>query len=275
MMDLSKNSKDAINELRAAADERAKAARTAADEAAAILQLWEDLVRFIEKDWPFHLLALVQKESNVLKKMRSDNHPAIPALEEAHRVAKEKADSALRRYPSHLEEAFRSANLALDSDSRHPRYSVGNKFFQIEIDEHRRTARLSNHEGRLADLPADIGAVLELVQREHKRVFDRPFDGKKFLKQLRAQYVAILKKDKQADGASVPIRQITRRLGKNLKGFRSDEFLVDLSRLVESGPMEIDGCKLDLQQTKDTNQGMLLYGNAGRGYIGFVVFRRA
>ena len=274
MMDLSKTSKDAINELRAAAEQCAKATRAAAEDAAVILRHWEDLVRSIEKDWPFHLLALVQKESHVLKKMRSDNHPAIPALEEAHRVAKEKADAVLRRYPSHLEEAFRRAGLPLDSDSRHPRYRVGNKFFQIEIDEQRRMARLSNHEGRLADLPADIGAVLELVQREHKRVFDRPFDGKRFLKQLRAQYIAIIKKDKQADGASVPIRQITRRLGKNLKGFRSDEFLVDLSRLVESQPMEIDGCKLDLQQTKDTNQGMLLYGTAGRGYIGFVVFRK-
>jgi hypothetical protein len=275
MMDLSTNSKDAINDLRAAAEQRAKAAREVAEEARLVLQLWDDFVRYLERDWPFHLLALVQKESNVLKKMRSENHAAIPALEEAHRVAKEKVDSSLRRYPSHLEEAFRHAHLPLDSDSRHPRYSVDNKFFQIEIDEQRKMARLSNHEGRLTDLPADIGAVLELVQREHKRVFDRQFDGKKFLKQLRAQYVAILKKDKQTDGASVPIRQITRRLGKNLKGFRSDEFLVDLSRLVESGPMEIDGCKLDLQQTKDTNQGMLLYGTAGRGYIGFVVFRKA
>jgi len=275
MIDLSTNSKDAINELRASAEQNAKAARAVAEESAVVLQLWENLVRFIERDWPFHVLGLYQKESNALKKMRVENYPAITALDEVHRVAKEKSDVTLRRYPSHLEEAFRSAKLPLDSDSRHPRYSVENKFFQIEIDEHRKMARLSNHEGRLAEVPADVGAVLEIVQREHKRLFERPFNAQKFLKLLRAQYVAILKKDKQADGSSVPIRQITRRLGKNLKGFRSDEFLIDLSHLVESGPMEIEGYKLDLQQTKDTNQGMLLYGTAGRGYIGFVVFRKA
>ena len=62
---------------------------------------------------------------------------------------------------------------------------------------------------------------------------------------------------------------------KNVKGFRTDEFLVDLSRLAQDGPFEIDGRRLDLQQTKDTNQGMLLHGAAGRGYVGFIVFKEA
>src|SRR5262249_18391972 len=152
--------------------------------------------------------------------------------------------------------ACRAANLPLDSDSRHPRYSLEHKFFQIEIDDQRRIARLSNREreGRLAELPADVGAVVDAIQREHTRVFGRSFDGKKFLKQLRTQYLAILKKEKLSEGASVPIRHITRRLGKNIRGFRPDEFLVDLSRLVERGPTQVDGWQLDLQQTKDTNQ---------------------
>jgi hypothetical protein len=41
--------------------------------------------------------------------------------------------------------------------------------------------------------------------------------------------------EKQRDGASIPIRMITRRLGKNVRGFRTDEFLVDLSRLADQG----------------------------------------
>src|SRR5262249_14103360 len=139
----------------------------------------------------------------------------------------------------------------------------------------KRTARLSNHEGRLAEIPADIAAVVEAIQQEQKRVFGRAFNGAKFLKLLRAQYKAVVTKEKQTDGASVPIRQITRRLGKNAKGFRTDEFLVDLSRLAEQGPFEIDGRRLDLQQTKDTSQGMLLHGAAARGYVGFVVFKEA
>jgi hypothetical protein len=64
-------------------------------------------------------------------------------------------------------------------------------------------------------------------------------------------------------------------MAENTKGLRSDEFLVDLSQLAQDGPFEIGGRKLDLQQTKDTNQGMLLHGAAGRGYVGYIVFKEA
>ena len=73
----------------------------------------------------------------------------------------------------------------------------------------------------------------------------------------------------------MPIRRITHRLGKNEKGFHTDEFLVDLSRLAEEGPLQVDDVKVDLQQTKDTTQGMLLHGVASSGYVGFIVFRKA
>jgi len=146
-------------------------------------------------------------------------------------------------------------------------------FFRLEIDESKRLAKLSNYEGRLAEISADIEAVVEVILREHERIFGRPYDGNKFLKQLRMQYKAVIKKESLKDGESVPIRHITRRLGKNKKGFRTDEFLIDLSRLTVKGPFDIDNRKLDLQQTKDTNQGMLLFGAEKRGYIGFIKFR--
>jgi hypothetical protein len=265
---------DSVRDLLAAARERAKALKAETDAAARIEKVWEALLGFIGKEWPLHLLDLLDREVPLLKAMRSDGHPAIAAIEDAYREAQEQADTLKRRYPSHLEDACRSAGLSLDPESRHPGYSFEQRFFQLKIDEQKWTARLSNHEGRLAELPADVGAIVEVILRERNRLFGRPFNGSKFLKVLRSQYLAVAKKDKQSDGASIPIRQITRRLGKNAKGFRSDEFLVDLSRLVEQGPMDIDGYRLDLQQTKDTNQGMLLHGVAGRGYIGFVVFRK-
>jgi hypothetical protein len=273
-MDLAPHDRDSINDLRAEATQRAKAARAEAEEAARVQGIWDNLYRFVANDWSFHVLDLFQKESSLFKRMRAESHQSIPALDDLHQLAKDDVERTQRRFPSYLEQAFRAASLPLDADSRHPRYSLEHKFFQLEIDEQRRMAKLTDREGKLAEFPADIGAVLEVVQREHKRVFGRSFDGKKVLKLLRQQYVAIAKKEKLEDGASIPIRHITRRLGKNVKGFRSDEFLIDLSRLVEQGPMEIDGWKLDLQQTKDTNQGMLLHGAAGRGYVGFVVFRK-
>lgn len=265
---------DNVMKLLASAKERARALKTEADSAARIEKVWEDVHSFMVKEWPLHILDLLERETTLLKALRAEGHPAIQVVERVYRDAKEQAEALKRRYPSHLEEACRFAGLALDPESRHPAYSLEQRFFQLKVDEQKWTARLSDHEGRLADLPADVGAVVEVILRERKRIFGRPFDGPKFLKLLRSQYLAVAKKEKQPDGASIPIRHITRRLGKNAKGFRSDEFLVDLSRLVEQGTRDIDGYRLDLQQTKDTNQGMLLHGVAARGYIGFVVFRK-
>lgn len=264
---------DQARELDGAAKAEVLRLKTEANTAAKAEKVWAACYAFLTKGWALHFLSLIEKEAARLKKMGAENHPSIPSIEEAYRLAKEEADRITRRFPGLLEEACHNAEFSLDPDSRHPKYNLEQGFFRIEIDDTKRTARLSDHEGRLAELPADIQAIMETIQHEHKRIFGRSFSGFKFLRTLRSQYKAIIKKDKQTDGSSVPIRHITRRLGKNKKGFRTDEFLVDLSRLVEKGLFEIDGRRLDLQQTKDTNQGMLLHGAAARGYIGFVVFK--
>ena len=272
-MEFPHNIIDQVRQLHGSAKVEAKRLKEEHDEATRKERLWAELHQLLEKGWPFHIIELLKKEAPRLARMRAENHPAISSIEESYRLANEESERILRRYPALIEEACRTANLDLDSNSPHPRYSFKGGFFRLEIDEKRRMARLSDHEGRLAEHPADVQAVVETVQKEIQRLFGRPFNGPKFLKTLRAQYKAVLKKQNQADGASVPIRQITKRLGKNVKGFRTDEFLVDLSRLAEKGPFEIDGRRLDLQQTKDTNQGMLLHGAAARGYIGFIVFK--
>ena len=272
-MNFSNNITDAFREIHTASMEETRILKLKAEESAKLESLWGELVKFTTKGWTIHFLALIEKESPRLKNMRAESHPAIPMIEEAFRIAKEESDRIILHYASLIEEACRSAGLSIDSDSRHPRYTFDSKFFLLEIDERKQSARLSDNEGRLAELPADIEAVIELIRREHKRVFDRPYDGMKFLRQLRTYYLAALKKENLRDGASIPIRRITQRLGKNVKGFRTDEFLLDLSRLAENGPLEIRGRRLDLQQTRDTNQGILLHGAAGRGYIGFIMFK--
>ncbi len=265
---------DAIRELTATARQRAKALKAEADEAARLQKVWEDLTSFIEKNWLLHTLDLLGKEAELLKKLRAENHPAIPALEAVYRSAKEQADLLHRNFIKSLDEACSASKIPLDRDSRHPRYTFEEGFIQLEIDDYKGLARLSDHEGRLDEFPADIGAIVEAGKREHARLFGRQFDGKKFLQKLRRNYLAVLEKQGETDGASMPIRKITARLGKNEERFRTDEFLVDLSRLVERGPAELDGFRFDLQQTKDTNQGMLLHGAAGRGYVGFITFRK-
>lgn len=262
-----------VRELHNSVKAKAQRLKVEAEDAAQEETFWANSERYLGKAWVLHFLSLAEKEAPRLKKMRIENHPTIPTIDEACRLAKEESDRILRRFPAIFEEACQTVGLALDSDSRHPNYNLESGFFRLHIDKMKYSARLSDYEGRLAEIPADVLAIVELIQREHKRIFGRSFKGAQFLKTLRAQYKAIIKKEKQIDGTSVPIRKITRRLGKNARGFRTDEFLVDLSRLAEKGPFEIDGRRLDLQQTKDTNQGMLLHGAAARGYIGFIVFK--
>ena len=250
---------DQVRELHAQAKADTQRLKAAAEVATQAERAWAEFHAFLDKGWTLHLLALLEKE----------------AIEDAYRRAKEERDRIFRRFPSLLEEAFANSGLSIDPTSRHPKYTLESGFFRLEIDEKKQTARLSDHEGRLAEIPADVQAVVETVRRERQRLFDRKYNAKKFLQTVRSQYKAIIRKENQPDGSSVPIRHITRRLGKNVKGFRTDEFLVDLSRLAQDGPFEIDGRRLDLQQTKDTNQGMLLHGAAGRGYVGFIVFKEA
>ena len=121
--------------------------------------------------------------------------------------------------------------LSLARDSRHPQYNFYEGFLRVEIDERRGQARLSDYEGRLDEFPADVGAVLDVVRREARRLFEREFDGNKFFVKLHHHYAAVIKKENLTEGAPIPIRSITSRLGKNEKGFRTDEFLIDLSRL--------------------------------------------
>lgn len=251
-----------------------KALETQLANSARELKMWEDLSMYIQRGWALHILALLEKENARLKQMRAENHSAIPALEETYAHAKEQGEKKHKQFPRLIEQAFAGIKPSLDRTSQHPRYNLADGFFKLAIDDQKRTARLTDNEGVLGEIPADVGAIVELVQKEYKRVFERPFNGKKFLEKLRHQYLAIVGKKQEQDGAVIPIRSITQRLGKNEKGFRTDEFLMDLSQIVTEGPIEINGWKLDLQQTKDISQGMLLHGLAGRGYIGFITFKK-
>lgn len=273
-MPFQQSTTDAVREALAAAREQAKDLRAKAEAASQVEKCWSDLLDYLNKDWPVHVLHHLERESRLLKSLRAEGHPLVPELEATYRIAKERSDEHMRRFPARFEEECKAAGLKLDPDSRHPRYTLANRFLQLEIDDARRIARLRDHEAKLAELPADAKAVIEVALRERSRLFDRSFDSRKFLKLLRSNYSYISKREKQADGTSIPIRQIARRITKNLKNYRLDEFVVDLARLIETGPLEVDGYQLDLQQTKDTEQGVLLPGLASRGYIGFIVFKK-
>lgn len=235
---------------------------------------WAKLEVYLQRHWPLHVLALLERDGGRLQPPVDMQEEWRDQLEAIRRKATEEASAAISEFPRAFGEECEKHGMVLDRASRHPKYSFADGFLWVTVDDRARRATLSDHEGKLGTLPADVGAVFEAVEREYKRLFDRPFDPKRFFKSLLNHYQAVVRKEGGEIAAAIPIRHITRRLGKNRKGFRSDEFLADLSRLVEEGLIEAHGWRLELQHTKDTSQGMLLRGVGGSGYIGYIAFKR-
>ncbi len=258
-----------LNQQLLRATERARAHKIEAERAEKAEQTWRQLLRYVNQGWYLHVLELFKTEAATINAGEGDQ-----IANEILAIAKEQSATVLRRFPSFLEGTCSEAGLIIDRNSKHPNYKFDEGFFQVQVDDRNGVARLSDCETELAEFPSDPGAIVQAVQKEHERIFSRDFDGAKFLKMLRHHYSEIIKKLGKKDGEAIPIRNITSRLGKNQKGFRTDEFVIDLSKLVERGPSEIDGFRFDLQQTKNTNQGMLLHGIAGGGYVGFITFRK-
>lgn len=257
------------------AQRRALSLKAEADAAAKEAAIWQDLQSYQSKGWWFHLRALFERESDFFRRVRETKAPVINQLETLFRQAKEHTEELLHEMPRGIEQMAEKYNLPLDrAQSSHPKYRFRAGFIELEIDSTKRIARLRDYEEKLGELPPDIDAIAQAIKQNDQRLFDRSFDGAKFLDKIRRSYLALLKKAKKPDGDPVPLRQIARRLADNEKRFRRDEFLVDLSRLVMEGPPAIGGYRFEFQQTKDTDQGLLLIGPSARGMVSLLIFRK-
>lgn len=239
-----------------------------------IHQILKKIRFYNDKEWFLHLLELTKNEHSTLNVIQNENPELKNLILNIEELASDSSKKSLKNFPLLMEQHFNSIKPSLDKTSKHPKYTFEDGFFQLLINETTRYAIISDYEGKLAELPADIDAIKENIQKEYNRVFERIFDGKKFLQKLRNNYLAIISKTNKIDGDVIPIRSITQRLGKNEKKFRTDEFLIDLTRLVNEGPTELNNMKFNIQQTKDINQGMLLHKMPGGGYIGYLSFRK-
>lgn len=265
---------DPIKQCAEAAQEKAKQLKQQADDAAKAAGIWSRLLECRDQGLWFCLRTLIEDERVFFHRLRESADPVVESLEKLYKEAKEQTEDLLLSLPRDIEKLAEREGLALDRSSRHPKYTLKEGFITLQIDEAKRVAKISNYEVKITEVPADIGLIGEVLKSEEKRLFARKFDGAKFLQKLRATYVAILKKEKRPDGDPVPLRTITRKLASNDKGFRRDEFLIDLSKLAMEGPAEVSGFRFELQQTKDANQGMLLYGPAGRGMVNLLIFNK-
>jgi hypothetical protein len=229
------------------------------------------LANYMSEGWWIHAIRLIDEHGKNLPTLTF-----LPVDKEkqanlrAH--ALELSRQEQRRFPKLFETACQSSGIPLD-DSPHPRYSCDNHFIKITIDEAKQIAKIENYETELSTVPMDIAAIVYELTQIRKRLFARDFDAVDFVERLFQDYEAILTSEGLKQGDAVRIRSITKRRGKNIKGFRVDEFSVDLSRLLQDGVTETkEGYRLRLEQTKNTNQGMLLPG--GQGYIGFIRFEK-
>ena len=84
---------DQVRELHGAAKVEAQRLRAEAEEAARTERAWAAFERFLAKGWVLHILELSEKEAPLLKKMRAENHPAIPFIEESYHL-----ETSLRQF---------------------------------------------------------------------------------------------------------------------------------------------------------------------------------
>jgi len=233
-------------------------------------ELLEKLQLFLNKGLTFSILRLLDQKE-LPGKAETFSPELLTAINEIQAVVRNEAIRKMNRFPALFEEVCNSNKIVFDWDSRYPRYNFFNGFLRLDVIESAGLARLSSTEGIIGEVPADMELIVELVLQEFRRLFDRPFDERRFLRKIRNQYLAIVKKENAPDGSSIHIRKITSRLGHNEKGFKNDEFIVDISKLLKSKNVDIHGKRLSFQQTKDTSKGLFIPGEFG-GYVGFVQF---
>jgi hypothetical protein len=265
--------------LKAAAEHAARAVeeqKACMDELKREKRFLDELLSHHEKGWVLHIKAPCEKEADLLRRLRDSGHPCIQLVEEIYRDAKKQAAMVVNMIPSNIERLGKDRQIEIDRKSRHPRYFFGFEgFIEAKVDDQKYTATVSTREGRLGTMAADPAAILDVVEVEKKRLFERKYTGSKFLADLRRAYGDVVKGRNDAkDGDPIPIREIYGEMAKKAKGYKRDEFLVDLSALIEEGPAETSGECFDLQQTKDTKEGMLLLGAAGRGMVNLLVFKK-
>jgi hypothetical protein len=241
--------------------------------------LLQQLKAYRDKDWPLHIKSLCEKEKTFLAELRKQEHPAIAPIEELYRESKERAGKAIEQLPRDIEKLAKQAGISIDfTKSAHPKYYfLQDGFVEVRIDDKKHTASIGNRESKGQPMPADARAVIDAVAAERQRLFERGTPGAEFLAAVYRGYQHLLKLEGFKAGDPVPLRHIYARMVDDRKDpkaprYQADEFLIDMSALAEHGPGETEGMGFTLQQTKDTDEGILLIGPAGRGMVSLIRF---
>ena len=259
---------------RKAAEARSKRLNLAAalEAAQRAEEVWQRLLKAQRHDHSAEIVSVFRTETDVFARLRENEDEAVPLLESLYRASDETATDTARRFVSLFPKACDAAGIEIDPRSRHPKYSIRG-FIQTFVDERNLEAQVKPRDATSITIPLDVDPLVAHLQAEVKRLFETKRDSRRFLISLRKAYQAVLREEKKSFGDQLPLRRVANRLSKNRTHFRYDEFNVDLGNLVRSGETTIDNAQVHLNHTRDTRQGMLLYGLERSGYLGFISFK--
>lgn len=117
-----------------------------------------------------------------------------------------------------------------------------------------------------------INGVIERIEAEHKRLWEREIDFSQFVDQLQKAYQTICQEKSIREGEYLSLREIYQHLKIIMKHYPLDLFAADLSRLLENRSLPET---IEIASVRDPNKAIYLYdrkAHSGR-YIGLIRFR--
>ena len=269
-----------LESVRPAFERKAAVARAETERARAALEdanlaesFWTELVGHVVRNEQGSVLLHLNRSGDFLQSLKADDDQTLEQLDQLRNSAAASARETATKFGRIFPNAARSAGLQIDPSARHPKYTFYNGFIRVELDEKKLVAKIQSREGEEVEYGLDLELIIKALKAEISRIFGRELNPDSFLRSLHRAYTAVLRSDKLSEGTEVPIRRVSNRLGKNLSKFSTDEFNVDLARVVQSGTTSVEGRQLHLNHTRNTRQGMLLHGLEQGGYVGFISFK--
>ncbi len=258
----------------ASAREQEDAARQRLAQAKRARAYWEALISAITDDRPAGALLLLRRGERELQPLCEADSAISSSLAALRADAERRAASRAADFDREFPEALLAAGMPVDPSSRHPYYTVKDGFIHIEVDAKELIAKVTPRDGDTLLVALDVASLTNTVRSAVERLFGRAFDAGGFLQRLYVTYRDLLQAEGRPDGDAVPIRRVAGGLTRGAGRRSVDQFNVDLAALLQSRCTSVDGVCLQVQHTRDSKQGMLLYGLEQGGYAGLLSFRR-
>ena len=249
-------------------------------------KVWETLQKRLAdaEQRPFAVLHLIEQ-------LRNLQSPNVQELSELEKALKDKAKEQINHYRDLLTQALKDDECTVEG--RFPEYQV-NKIIRVQIDERRYQAKIGTrfHTETVRD-DISVATVAEVVRREVKRLFGRPFDAKEFLQTLWQAYLLALTSEGKPQRVGeyariwsvhkfvVMLRQkdaaFTDPSGKKFEPYLPDQFAVDIGKLlVEDVTQTLQGYRLHLTPVRSPKEALFIVNwkkGVGQNY-GLLSFRQ-